>query len=317
LSSDTWPIVANSLLDKPLDIGKRRRRHDHLPDAGHVLAVVVAQQGKHPSDDLGEAVLWHGAGHCAEGLGLVGEGDALSHDAVEVCVFFAEVDIVVEAECRGGACGFERVAGRDGCVEGCQPGVETAMVALVGLGDGGGDGLDRGKDGEFLACGVPGQDLAKELKALGGQCAPGCAACSVERYPHGVWFVPLAPLRAVESIVPTIAVSLGFTFHGEAEPKARLLDYLRGKRLLLVLDNAEHLIQEPLSGVAGIAAEILKAAPGVKVLVTSRAGLNIQGEYRYPIEGMDYPDPAASAVLRIGPNPSPEGATRELDDAAQ
>jgi predicted ATPase len=129
--------------------------------------------------------------------------------------------------------------------------------------------------------------------------------------------VPLAPLRAVESIVPTIAASLGFTFHGETEPKVQLLDYLRGKDLLLVLDNAEHLIQEPLAGVAGIAAEILKAAPGVEVLVTSRAGLHVQGEHRYPIEGMAYPESAPSAALSAGVCPSPEGETGKLDEAAQ
>jgi len=115
------------------------------------------------------------------------------------------------------------------------------------------------------------------------------AARQMKHYSHGAWFVPLAPLRAVESIVPTIAGSLGFTFHAEAEPKAQLLDYLRGKHLLLVLDNAEHLIQEPLAGIAGIASEILKAAPGVKVLVTSRVGLHVQGEHRFAVEGMDVP----------------------------
>jgi predicted ATPase/DNA-binding SARP family transcriptional activator len=143
------------------------------------------------------------------------------------------------------------------------------------------------------------------------------AARQVKHYRHGVWFVPLAPLRAVESIVPTIAQSLGLTFHGETEPRAQLLDYVRGKRLLLVLDNAEHLIQEPLIGIAGIATEILRTAPGVKVLVTSRIGLHVGGEHRYPVEGMAYPELAPSAALRAGPGRSPEGGTGELDDAAQ
>jgi predicted ATPase/DNA-binding SARP family transcriptional activator len=143
------------------------------------------------------------------------------------------------------------------------------------------------------------------------------AARQVKHYRHGVWFVPLAPLRAVESIVPTIAQSLGLTFHGETEPRAQLLDYVRGKRLLLVLDNAEHLIQEPLIGIAGIATEILRTAPGVKVLVTSRVGLHVGGEHRYPVEGMAYPELAPSAALRAGPGRSPEGGTGELDDAAQ
>jgi predicted ATPase/DNA-binding SARP family transcriptional activator len=143
------------------------------------------------------------------------------------------------------------------------------------------------------------------------------AARQVECYRHGAWFVPLAPLRAVESIVPTIAQSLGLSFHGEIEPKAQLLDYLRGKSLLLVLDNAEHLIWEPLAGVAGIATEILKAAPGVKVLVTSRAGLHVQGEHRYPIDGMAYPTLTPTAAPRAGADPCAAPGRRKLDDAAQ
>ena len=111
------------------------------------------------------------------------------------------------------------------------------------------------------------------------------AAMEIDRYPHGVFFVPLAPLRSVESIVPTVAQALEFAFYGQGEPKAQLLDYLRGKRLLLVLDNFEHLVEG-----ASITTDILQAAPEVVVLVTSRVGLHVQGEHRFPVEGMAYPD---------------------------
>lgn len=64
-----------------------------MPDAGHVLAVVVAHQGKHPRDHLREAALWHGAGHDTDCLALVGRGQALPHEAVQVRVFLTLVKV--------------------------------------------------------------------------------------------------------------------------------------------------------------------------------------------------------------------------------
>jgi predicted ATPase len=116
------------------------------------------------------------------------------------------------------------------------------------------------------------------------------AAQQLECYPDGVYFVALAPLQSVEAIVPTIAQAIGFAFYSGGEPDRQsvdeqLLNYLRQRNLLLVLDNFEHLVE----GV-GIVAEILRAAPQVKVLVTSRSGLHVQGEHRFPVSGMSYSD---------------------------
>ena len=69
-----------------------------------------------------------------------------------------------------------------------------------------------------------------------------------------------------------------------ASPKTQVLDYLREKRLLLVLDNFEHLLEG-----AGWVTEILQAAPSIKVLATSRLPLGLQGEHRYHLTGMDFP----------------------------
>jgi len=76
------------------------------------------------------------------------------------------------------------------------------------------------------------------------------------------------------------------------EPKDQLLDYLRRKHLLLVMDNYEHLLVPAGDGRkngAGLVSEILQAALGVKVLATSRARLNVGGEQRFQVVGMDYP----------------------------
>jgi predicted ATPase/transcriptional regulator with XRE-family HTH domain len=112
------------------------------------------------------------------------------------------------------------------------------------------------------------------------------AAEQAETFPDGVYFVPLAPLNAPEFIVPTIAEAIGFAFYGPMAPKTQLLNYLRQKEMLLVLDNLEHL----LAGV-GWLADVLQHAPGVKLLVTSRERLNLQGEWVFEIHGLPVPPP--------------------------
>ncbi len=104
-------------------------------------------------------------------------------------------------------------------------------------------------------------------------------------FANGVYFVPLAPITAPEFIVPTIAEALRFSFYEADDPAKQLIDYLREKHLLLVIDNFEHVIAG-----ATLVADILKAAPGVRVLATSRERLNLQGENLFPIGGMEFPD---------------------------
>ncbi len=110
------------------------------------------------------------------------------------------------------------------------------------------------------------------------------AAEKIERFVHGVYFVPLAPLNSPEFLVPTIADALSFSFYGRGDPKVQLFNYLREKTMLLLLDNMEHL----LAG-AGLVAEILGCAPQVKVLATSRERLNLRGEWVLPLGGMAIP----------------------------
>jgi predicted ATPase/DNA-binding SARP family transcriptional activator len=110
------------------------------------------------------------------------------------------------------------------------------------------------------------------------------AARQLEDYAQGVFFVSLAALDSAEGIVPAIAQALDFRFYGEGKQKEQLIGYLRSKSMLLILDNYEHL----LAG-AELAAEILEAAPGVVILATSRARLNVRGEHLHPIPGMDVP----------------------------
>ncbi len=111
-------------------------------------------------------------------------------------------------------------------------------------------------------------------------------------FPDGVYFVPLAPLDSPETIVPTIAESLKFSFYSADDPKMQLLDYLREKHMLLVMDNFEHLIAG-----AGLVSEMLQAAPGLKVLATSRERLRLTGETVLEVQGMRFPEYVAPADL--------------------
>ncbi|MDX1689334.1 MAG: BTAD domain-containing putative transcriptional regulator, partial [Candidatus Promineifilaceae bacterium] len=118
------------------------------------------------------------------------------------------------------------------------------------------------------------------------------AAEQIVRYfPDGVWFVPLAGVTETDTaeslpdaIASAIAAALDFTFTGQRAPTAQLLDYLREKTLLLLLDNFEHLL-----AAADFILEIVNTAPGVTLLVTTRERLNFQAEYVMRVEGLPVP----------------------------
>ena len=102
------------------------------------------------------------------------------------------------------------------------------------------------------------------------------------RFRHGVVFVPLAAVDSVEGLMPALADALGLRLQGGQE---QLLEALRRKEILLILDNLEHL----LAGVE-LLAEILRAAPGVQILDTSRERLQMQAECMLPLGGLFYPE---------------------------
>jgi len=108
---------------------------------------------------------------------------------------------------------------------------------------------------------------------------------ALPNFPKGVYFVDLAPLDGADFILATIAEAIDFQFYPGGDPKQQLLDYLHDKKILLLMDNFEHVVEG-----ASIVGEILRAAPGVKILVTSRERLNLSGEMIFLLTGMDFPD---------------------------
>jgi len=173
------------------------------------------------------------------------------------------------------------------------------------------------------------QDPACRLLTLVGPGGSGktrlaleAATAQLEDYSHGVYFVSLAPLDSPEAVVPTVATALDFSFYTTpagsthdrqqppSPPRQQLLDYLRGKSMLLLMDNYEHLLPPvPLDlpeGGASLVTEILQAAPGVKILTTSRARLNVQGEHLFPVPGMEFP--ALETQAALAPTDRPRSA---------
>jgi predicted ATPase/DNA-binding SARP family transcriptional activator len=118
------------------------------------------------------------------------------------------------------------------------------------------------------------------------------AAHRQESVADGVCFVSLAPTSNASFISAAIANALGLSLHGSDNPASQLLDYLRQKQLLLVLDNLEHLLA-PGSQAFALLADLLHQAPQVKLLVTSRQRLQLQGEWVFEIQGLPLPQPGS------------------------
>ena len=109
----------------------------------------------------------------------------------------------------------------------------------------------------------------------------------VEQYSDGVWLVELAALVDPALVPQTVATALGVPEQPNRTLTETLVNALRPKPLLLLLDNCEHL----LAGCAGLADTLLRACPNLGILATSREGLGIAGEVLYPIPTFPVPDP--------------------------
>ncbi len=126
----------------------------------------------------------------------------------------------------------------------------------------------------------------------------------ITQYKQGIYFIALAPLQFVQTVVPTIVQILNLSFTDEGPPPLQqLIAFLKDKKLLLMLDNAEHLADISRNGktesLTDIVTSILEHAPSVKILVTSRLRLNVLGEYLYPVRALPYPEPSAVQLEEI------------------
>lgn len=123
--------------------------------------------------------------------------------------------------------------------------------------------------------------------------ALAAAAHLIDQFAQGACFVPLAgvrppthqPVTALHHILATaIAEALGLIFTGSEDPERQLFAFLQQKRMLLVLDNFEHLVEG-----ANFVAQLLQYAPQIHLLITSREILSLQAEYAFPLTGLPVP----------------------------
>jgi predicted ATPase/class 3 adenylate cyclase len=114
------------------------------------------------------------------------------------------------------------------------------------------------------------------------------AADSIEAFPGGVYFVPLETIRDPDQIPGALVEALGLA-PGKSPPLTRLIEHLRSRPCLLVLDNFEQV----LAG-ASLVTELLEKVPDLRIIATSRAPLRTTGEQEFPVSPLELPDPAGA-----------------------
>jgi len=170
-----------------------------------------------------------------------------------------------------------------------------------------------GRDGELdEAAGLLASTRLLTLTGPGGtgktRLSLQLAARVSDDFPDGVFFVPLEPIRDPMLVAPRIASAIGVTESGARPVAETLAEWLRDKAVLLVLDNFEQVV-----AAGPIVTDLLRVAPGIKAVVTSRATLRVSGEQEYQVPGLPAPpDPSHLTGLERLSMP---GETRTVDAA--
>lgn len=112
------------------------------------------------------------------------------------------------------------------------------------------------------------------------------AADQTDRYPDGAWLIELASLTDPDNVPRALADVFGIRDDPGTDLTAALIDYLRDKRTLLVIDNCEHLLKR----VSDIVEMILDDCPGVRILATSRESLRTEHEETYSVPSLPVPE---------------------------
>lgn len=123
---------------------------------------------------------------------------------------------------------------------------------------------------------------------------------AIEDHADGAWFVPLETVTDPDQVPAEILAALSVATAGRTAPLDRLLEHLRPRQLLLVLDNLEQ-----IPGLGPLVARLLREAPGLRVIATSRIPLHISGEQELPVPPLTVPETedvgamAASEAVRL------------------
>ena len=119
------------------------------------------------------------------------------------------------------------------------------------------------------------------------------AADQLSEFKDGVWLVELAPLSDPAYIVSALASVLELHEVPGIPLMDIIIDYLRAKQLLLILDNCEHLVEAS----AQMADHLLHACPQLKIIASSREALGIDGETVYRVPSLSLPDPTFTSLM--------------------
>lgn len=113
-----------------------------------------------------------------------------------------------------------------------------------------------------------------------------------DQFEDGVAFVDLGMLEGPAFVLSTVAGELGIPIHGD-DPLAAIVEHVRNRRFLLLLDNCEHVVDE----VARLVERLMIEAPQVRILATSRESLRVRGEHIHRLDALKYPDNPAELSL--------------------
>jgi predicted ATPase/DNA-binding XRE family transcriptional regulator len=116
-------------------------------------------------------------------------------------------------------------------------------------------------------------------------------------FPDGVFYVPLDVVRDSDLVLPTVALALGLRDEGAAPLADRLAGLLRPRKLLLVVDNLEHLLSA-----ATVLSDLLASAAGLKILATSRVRLQLSGEHEIQVAPLPAPEESTSLPVEVAAN---------------
>ncbi|MFG2754134.1 ATP-binding protein [Streptomyces xanthophaeus] len=162
--------------------------------------------------------------------------------------------------------------------------------------------------------GVGGVGKSRLALAAARTLATGTAAADTEeaqeRYCDGVWLAELASVRDPALLELALAEALGLTDHTTRPPRTVLAEHLAGRRLLLVLDGFEQLVEET----AGLVRELLLRSPGLRVLAVGRRPLDLAGERVLPLAPLAAPE-ALELLVERAAEAGPDFAATGVDAA--